>query len=216
VILDFSAVNHIDLTAVQALIDTRNLLNRHTAPHTAQWHFACIHNRWARRALASAGFGFPSFETESGTPQHFVPVYSLAEQAFHADLPHENEKEPSQDVEAAATSDFIRPSLDINKPKPGESSHVDHIEDNSSNRISKSGATSNMAAERVQNMAVLHGINRPYFHPDLQSALVSAIALDEQTRIMSSGEEDEDVPEASDDTYTKPPKVQQKPPSFQQ
>jgi sodium-independent sulfate anion transporter 11 len=186
VILDFSAVNHIDLTAVQALIDTKNLLNRHTAPHTVQWHFACIHNRWAKRALASAGFGFPSFETESGTPQHFIPVYSLAEQAFSADIPQEHERKgpttPKDEESAApagastANDEFIRVSSDIAKQQ--DTSHIDQIEAKSQRRGSEAGDAASFTAEKMQEMAVLHGINRPYFHPDLQSALLSAIALE--------------------------------------
>jgi sodium-independent sulfate anion transporter 11 len=212
VILDFSAVNHIDLTAVQALVDTRNLLDRHTAPHTVQWHFACIHNRWARRALASAGFGFPSFETDSGTPQHFIPVYSLAEQAFSADLPQEHEKKGSakpKDEESAAPApaeastandEFIRVSFDI--AKQGDTSHVDQIEAKSQSRGSDAGNAASLTAEKVREMAVLHGINRPYFHPDLQSALISAIAL-EKRKAKDIGLE---ISDPIDEAYTKPPK----------
>jgi sodium-independent sulfate anion transporter 11 len=215
VILDFSAVNHLDLTAVQALIDTRNLLNRHTAPHAAQWHFACIHNRWARRALASAGFGFPSFETETGTPQHFIPVYSLAEQAFSADVAQEQEKKGSKtpkDEESAAPAaaapaeastandEFIRVNLDVAKQE--DTSHVDQIEAKAQSVRYEAGDAASFTAEKVQEMAVLHGINRPYFHPDLQSALLSAIAL-EKRKAKEIGLE---ISEPTDEAYTKPPK----------
>ncbi|EAQ93642.1 hypothetical protein CHGG_01877 [Chaetomium globosum CBS 148.51] len=60
IILDFSSVNHVDITSVQQLIDVRNQLDRYAAPDTVDWHIACISNRWAKRALAAAGFGYPT------------------------------------------------------------------------------------------------------------------------------------------------------------
>lgn len=60
IILDFSAVNNVDVTSIQNLIDVRNQLNLRAAPLEVQWHFAHIGNRWTRRALAAAGFGYPS------------------------------------------------------------------------------------------------------------------------------------------------------------
>lgn len=49
-----------DITSVQGLIDLRNSLDRHAAPGIVDWHFAHVYNRWTRRALAVAGFGYPS------------------------------------------------------------------------------------------------------------------------------------------------------------
>lgn len=60
IILDFSAVNHVDVTSIQNLIDVRNQLNLRAAPIEVQWHFAHVWNRWTKRALAAAGFGYPS------------------------------------------------------------------------------------------------------------------------------------------------------------
>lgn len=60
IILDFSSVNNVDITSVQGLIDLRNSLDRHAAPDIVDWHFADVHNRWTRRALAVSGFGYPS------------------------------------------------------------------------------------------------------------------------------------------------------------
>lgn len=62
IILDFSSVNNVDITSVQGLIDLRNSLDRHAAPGIVDWHFAHVYNRWTRRALAVAGFGYPSSE----------------------------------------------------------------------------------------------------------------------------------------------------------
>ncbi|KAJ5218030.1 uncharacterized protein N7498_000129 [Penicillium cinerascens] len=60
IILDFSAVNNVDVTSIQNLVDVRNQLNLRAAPLEVQWHFAHVRNRWTKRALAAAGFGFPS------------------------------------------------------------------------------------------------------------------------------------------------------------
>ena len=59
IILDFSSVNNVDITSVQHLIDVRNQLDHYAAPDVVDWHFACVHNRWTKRALAAAGFGLP-------------------------------------------------------------------------------------------------------------------------------------------------------------
>ncbi|KAK4658576.1 LOW QUALITY PROTEIN: hypothetical protein QC762_0029370 [Podospora pseudocomata] len=59
VILDFSSVNHVDITSVQQLIDVRNQLDRYASPDIVDWHIACINNRWAKRALAAAGVWVP-------------------------------------------------------------------------------------------------------------------------------------------------------------
>jgi len=56
VVLDFSTVSHIDTTATQALIDTRNQLER-WADHPVEFHFASILSPWIRRALIAGGFG---------------------------------------------------------------------------------------------------------------------------------------------------------------
>lgn len=55
-----------DITSVQGLIDLRNSLDRHASPVIVDWHFAHVYNRWTRRALAVAGFGFPSADNVEG------------------------------------------------------------------------------------------------------------------------------------------------------
>merc|ERR1711939_862337 len=77
IVLDFSAVNNVDVTSVQNLIDVRNQLDRYAAPESVQWRFACVNNRWTKRALASAGFGFPSAPQEEY--HRWKPIFSVAE-----------------------------------------------------------------------------------------------------------------------------------------
>lgn len=69
IILDFSAVNNVDVTCVQNLMDVRSQLDRRSAPVAVQWHFANIKNRWTKRALGAAGFGSsPSTGTQVMAP----------------------------------------------------------------------------------------------------------------------------------------------------
>ncbi|EEB07373.1 sulfate transporter [Schizosaccharomyces japonicus yFS275] len=56
VILDFSAVNHIDTTGVQALVDTRKELEIY-AGGEVEFHFTDISNPWIKRSLVAVGFG---------------------------------------------------------------------------------------------------------------------------------------------------------------
>ena len=77
IILDFSAVSFIDSTAIQSLIDTRNALGRWAAPETPEWHIASINNKWTRRALVHAGFGYPT--PDSPHYHRWKPVFSVAD-----------------------------------------------------------------------------------------------------------------------------------------
>ncbi|QRV72682.1 sulfate anion transporter [Ceratobasidium sp. AG-Ba] len=56
VVLDFSAVAHIDTTGVQNLMDARKELER-WADRPVEFHFASILSPWIRRALVAGGFG---------------------------------------------------------------------------------------------------------------------------------------------------------------
>ncbi|ORY18639.1 sulfate permease-like protein [Clohesyomyces aquaticus] len=77
IILDCSTINNLDITSVQGLIDVRNTLDRYAAPAVVEWHFAGLQNRWARRALAVAGFGYPIPEGDERVG-NWCPAYSVA------------------------------------------------------------------------------------------------------------------------------------------
>lgn len=64
IILDFSSVNFVDATSIQALVDARNQLSRHAKPEIVEWHFANISDRWTKRALVANGFGFVNQEED--------------------------------------------------------------------------------------------------------------------------------------------------------
>lgn len=163
VILDFSAVNNVDITSVQNLIDVRNQLDRYTAPDVVDWHLACIGNRWTRRALVSAGFGYPT-ERPDGLHHRWESIFSVSEiggsdSAAQAADDALNEREldrrasrvPSNDIEAAASGSSGGDDAD---PKAAQKPAVD------------------LGQRRG---VVVHGLNRPLFHVDLTSAVQSAI-----------------------------------------
>ncbi|KAL9055090.1 MAG: hypothetical protein Q9162_003760 [Coniocarpon cinnabarinum] len=165
VVLDFSSVNNVDITSVQNLIDVRNQLDRYTTPETVDWHIACVNNRWTKRALASAGFGYPTPSSQDGGFHRWKPLYSVAEMggsnSAAAAAEHDyNRRRTSKDVEAGSSS-----SSDVaQKDRPEFEREI---------RGSKAyeGATHNVQSR----VAVVQGLNRPYFHVDLTSALQNAI-----------------------------------------
>ncbi|TFY76919.1 hypothetical protein EWM64_g7091 [Hericium alpestre] len=73
IVLDFSTVSQIDTTAVQALIDTRNEIERWT-DRPVEFHFATILSPWIRRALVAGGFG--TGRGASANLREIAPVYA--------------------------------------------------------------------------------------------------------------------------------------------
>lgn len=100
IILDFSSVNHVDVTSIQGLVDVRNQLDRYAAPEIVEWHFASISSRWTKRALTSAGFGYISTERVRAL-QHWTPAYSFAAVDDDATAKPKTEDLESAEIEAA-------------------------------------------------------------------------------------------------------------------
>jgi sodium-independent sulfate anion transporter 11 len=164
VILDFASVNNTDITSIQALIDVRNQLDRYASPERVQWHFAGVTNRWTKRALVTAGFGLPPSEGTDTT--RWQPLYSVAEigGSFSAAADAEERQNAQrtissrgQDIERGQASDNISASS-----SQGDSHSIDkHLAAASSRQVSKT--------------ALVHGLNQPFFHVDLEAALDSTI-----------------------------------------
>ncbi|KAJ7109152.1 sulfate permease [Mycena epipterygia] len=76
IVIDLSTVSHIDITAVQALIDTRNEVER-WADHPVEFHFATILSPWIRRALIAGGFGIG--QSASRTPREIAQIVPYRE-----------------------------------------------------------------------------------------------------------------------------------------
>jgi len=175
VVIDMSSVNNVDVTSIQNLIDVRNQLDRYATPDLVQWHFACINNRWTKRALASAGFGYPTLPYEEYS--RWKPIFSVAEiggssSAAQAAELDENRRRPSAvggDVEHARSGKPVVLSSDkIDKNSSNSSDDLDLQKE-----ISRSKAYTRTGTKKI---AVVSTINRPLFHIDLTSALQSAIA----------------------------------------
>lgn len=76
VVLDFSGVSQVDTTAVQALIDTRNEVER-WVNHPVEFHFATVLSPWIRRALIAGGFG--AGRPSSRAPTEIAQVVHLGD-----------------------------------------------------------------------------------------------------------------------------------------
>lgn len=149
VILDFSSVNNVDITSVQNLLDVRNQLDRYAAPGYVEWHFAAIGNRWTKRALSSAGFGYPvdAVRRRAG----WKPVFSVAEigsssqEISEDDILREIEKAKGLDPEAG------RGVTSSTSPK------------------------SSTEKRRKVRVVPVGGIALPFFHVDIEGAVESAV-----------------------------------------
>lgn len=154
VILDFSSVNNVDVTAVQVLIDVRNQLDKYAAPQTVDWHFANVENRWTKRALAAAGFGYKTpTQDPTEAPGHWKAIFSIAdlggsesaEKAAAIEEREELKTAHQYDIERAGSDDITPSDKDVPK---NPNSH---------------------------RLVAVHGLNRPYFHFDLQEAVEAAV-----------------------------------------
>ena len=155
-----------DITSVQHLIDVRNQLDRYAQPDKVDWHFACISNRWTKRALVSAGFGYPTPKNDGKAPEPWKPIFSVAHIG-------------GSDSAAAAAQSKKR----VEDPETAHVEKGDVIAGATSADASSSGSDlgrtlSHSKAYRKTGgrVAAVQGINRPLFHVDLTSALQSAVA----------------------------------------
>ena len=163
VILDFSSVNNVDITSVQLLIDVRNQLDRWASPEHVEWHVANLTNRWTKRALVNAGFGYPATSSEQFS--RWKPIFSVAEiggteSAAAAAERRDNEKRRLSEARRADSGS----GADIKSSTPDRDSDED---------LKNIGTSP--AYGKGSKVAVVQGLNRPCFHIDLTSALQAAI-----------------------------------------
>ncbi|KAI9885204.1 MAG: nuclear mRNA export, poly(A)+RNA binding protein [Watsoniomyces obsoletus] len=183
VILDFSSVNNVDITSIQILIDVRNQLHRWAAPDTVEWHFAHLNNRWTKRALVSAGFGYP-VPPAADAPglSRWKPIFSVTEiggvdsaaiGCLSLSSGHSKDnnaiEEGRREHSSGSRSDRngVKELSISDYPHARGEGYYDGGEVNKSIQEEKRGK---------QKVALVHGINRPLFHMDLTSALQAAIS----------------------------------------
>jgi len=88
-VLDFGAVNNLDTTGVQALIDVRRAVNRY-ADREVPWHFAGINSYAVRHALLEGGFGLvKTSDQDVGDIAAVVP--DNEDNQYRIDEPHTKE-----------------------------------------------------------------------------------------------------------------------------
>ncbi|KAF1951820.1 sulfate permease [Byssothecium circinans] len=172
IILDFSAVDNVDLTSIQNLIDVRNQLDRHAAPDTVDWHFCHVNSRWAKRALAAAGFGYYTPEPEGSEVHRWKPIFSVAEiGGSHSAAADAEARENRKRLKTNAKRDLEAAGIEERLGTSTPSSEEDSLD----KQLTASKAYGTVGA-KSNKIAVVQGLNRPLFHVDIQAALNSALA----------------------------------------
>ena len=161
-ILDFSSVNNIDATSVQGLIDVRNQLERYAAPEPVDWHFANIESRWTKRGLAAAGFGFrtPRVSDNNAKPGSWKTIFSIA------DLGGTDSPAKLAELESRRKSQQVTTDIE-NVSGSGQDEDIEELKN-----MNRSEPPKNPGSHKL---VVIQGLNRPYFHFDLQEAVEAAL-----------------------------------------
>lgn len=149
VVFDFSSVNILDISTVQIMMDTHNVLAKHAAPEKIAWLFACVHNPWTKRALLEADLGF-----KAGQPCSVDAEGARWNYLFHTT--------PLGDQEGRH---------DVSEPVPSDESNRDGELEKQ-----RGAGVRPVSGEGVaKRVGLLSGVNRLCFYPDLPSAVESAV-----------------------------------------
>jgi len=151
VVLDFSTVNILDITSIDGLKGLRDTLDRHAAPGVVEWHFAGVHNRWTRKALAFAGFGFPTL-SDANEAGSWCPAYTVTTSLAGATEEEQKEKDTAQ-------LQLHRQDLESGKRQT---------------EVNLSTFRSTHSNEKTR-LKPVYGIDRPFFHLDLHDAVDAAV-----------------------------------------
>jgi sodium-independent sulfate anion transporter 11 len=137
---------NIDTTGVQALVDTRNEVER-WVDGPVEFHFANILSPWVRRGLVAGGFGLG----EHSSPVEIAPVVD------------------SQEYASNAPPDW---KLDTQSPT-SKKGQIHDIESNEDNEAYKKKTASDGGSENLAEGPLLSAVT-PFFHVDLASAVAAA------------------------------------------
>ncbi|KAI0818831.1 sulfate permease [Irpex lacteus] len=159
IVLDFSTVSQIDTTAVQALVDTRDEVER-WANHPVEFHFATVLSPWIRRALIAGGFGIGR---KGRTPAEIAPVVDLGDVRNVEDQDNDSDNATGEKID-----------LESNRQQP-----ITEL------RRGSSSSNSDAAITYGQPISLE---NTPFFHFDVVAAVKAAEGnlLHDLTRAPSS------------------------------
>ncbi|GJN89717.1 hypothetical protein Rhopal_002704-T1 [Rhodotorula paludigena] len=155
VVFDFSSVSNVDTTAVQALADTRKVLNRY-AGHDVEIHFATILSPWIKRALLAGGFGR---DVDAARP---VEVGEVVPQQDNADQSSQYPSRPAAVRTETSASHDIKELPDLERDA-GAAGGATSLRSPSLEKESY-GSTEDYAASLVDSAC-------QYFHLDLPTAV---------------------------------------------
>lgn len=151
VVLDFSTVNILDITSIDGLKGLRETLDRHAAPGLVEWHFAGVHNRWTRKALTFAGFGFPA-TINADHMGVWCPAYTVTTSLLGTTGNERNEMEAAR-------------------------RHVQNRDEELGKELAETHAleVQSTSATEKRRFYPIHGVDRPFFHLDLHDAVDAAV-----------------------------------------
>ncbi|OCH95309.1 sulfate permease [Obba rivulosa] len=153
IVLDFSAVSHIDTTGIQALLDTRTEVER-WVDRPVEFHFASILSPWIRRALIAGGFGI-------GVPKARVAHEVAPVTRYHDEAISDPQHSKEEELERSYKMDDIEVAVQ----SPISSS-------------SRSGSISEFTfrdrSMTPDELAPLLDVKTPFFHLDISAAVRAA------------------------------------------
>ena len=171
IVLDCSAINHLDSTGVQTLLDLKLSVNRF-AGYEVEWHFASLASPAIRNALISGGFGSQGGRgiRSTGELLPIVPVYRDGPQC--CDVNHR--------ISSSSGSDFDSISTDITDQSIHKPTDITSVhEQTASPGSTRTSYVINIDGEgQVEYHPRLdRGIpidRYPFFHWDLEEAVRAA------------------------------------------
>jgi sodium-independent sulfate anion transporter 11 len=167
-------LNHLDITAIQSLVDIRNTLDRYVAPSVVEWHFAGLHNRWTRQALAVVGFGRPSLSLGEEGPGRWCPAYTVASSLAGA-------TEADRRIAGARRKEVEERDEESRRGDEGMAIARDGVEHVTVNRETyhepknECESSGKEDASKMSGLEPVYGIDRPFFHIDLTDAVDTAV-----------------------------------------
>lgn len=203
IILDFSAVNHIDTTGVQALVDTRKELEIY-AGDEVEFHFTDINNDWIKRTLVAAGFGKArdatkytsrSIEVGSAAPLRDIET-PMAPGNSRIVMPSSVRVRPFDEEEA------IESSIPAIVSEDGADSDTISVSDDKDKKVEGHRPSQDPTFSHHEYYPVI-STTYPFFHVDVTSAVVDiqyrhVLDVNYKPKIVTNEVENENI-EHSDD-----------------